>query len=61
MKSYNPDPDLPDDVSINQVRLRPSTKSALLAAVLKTVGDVRKSSDPVLESRTELSHACEMN
>jgi hypothetical protein len=36
MKSYNPDPDLPDDVSIDQVRLPPRIK-ALVAAGLKTV------------------------
>jgi len=50
MTSYYPDPNLPDDVSINQVRLRPSTKRALIAAGLKTVGDVRKTSDAVLLS-----------
>ena len=50
MTSHDPDPNLPDDVSINQVRLRPSTKRALIAAGLKTVGDVRKTSDAVLFS-----------
>jgi len=50
MTSYNPDPNLPDDVSIDQVRLRPSIKRALVAAGLKTVGDVRKTSDVVLLS-----------
>jgi hypothetical protein len=50
MKSYNPGPNLPDDVSIVQVRLRPSTRRALVAAGLKTVGDVRKTSDLVLLS-----------
>jgi DNA-directed RNA polymerase alpha subunit len=50
MTSYDPDPNLPDGVSIDQVRLRPSTKRALVAAGLKTVGDVRKTSDAVLLS-----------
>jgi DNA-directed RNA polymerase alpha subunit len=48
MTSYDPDPDLPDDVSIDKVRLPPRIKWALLAAGLKTVGDVRKTSDATL-------------
>ena len=50
MTSYDPEPNLPDGVSIDQVRLRPSIKRALVAAGLKTVGDVRKTSDVVLLS-----------
>jgi DNA-directed RNA polymerase alpha subunit len=50
MKSYNPDPNLPDDLSIDQVRLRPGVKRALVAAGLKTIGDVRKTSDAMLSS-----------
>jgi DNA-directed RNA polymerase alpha subunit len=50
MESYDPDPNLPDDVSIGQVRLPPSIKRALAAAGLKTVGDVRKTSDAMLLS-----------
>src|ERR1035437_9340239 len=42
MTSYDPDPNLPDDVSIGKVRLPPSIKRAMAAAGLKTVGDVRK-------------------
>jgi DNA-directed RNA polymerase alpha subunit len=69
MKSYNPDPNLPDDVSIDQVRFPHRIKWALVAAGLKTIGDVRKSSDAVLLSiqslgwksvtrlRNELGHA----
>jgi DNA-directed RNA polymerase alpha subunit len=69
MKSYNPDPNLPDDLSIHQVRLRPGIKRALAAAGLKTIGDVRKTSDAMLFSiqslgwksvarlRIELGHA----
>jgi hypothetical protein len=44
----DPHPHLPDDTSINQVKLLPSLKRALIAAGLKTVGDVRKTSDPML-------------
>jgi hypothetical protein len=50
MTSCDPDPNLPDDVSIGQVRLPPSIKRALVAAGLKTVGDVRKTSDAMLLS-----------
>jgi DNA-directed RNA polymerase alpha subunit len=48
--NYVPDPDLPDDASIDQVRLPPRIKRALLAAGLKSVGDVRKASDAMLLS-----------
>jgi DNA-directed RNA polymerase alpha subunit len=50
MKSYNPDPNLPDDLSIDRVRFPLRIKWALVAAGLKTIGDVRKSSDAVLLS-----------
>ena len=50
MKSYNPNPNLPDDLSIHHVRLRPGIKRALVAAGLKTIGDVRKTSDALLSS-----------
>jgi DNA-directed RNA polymerase alpha subunit len=50
MKKFNPDPNLPDDLSIHQVRLRPAIKRALAAAGLKTLGDVRKTSDAMLFS-----------
>jgi DNA-directed RNA polymerase alpha subunit len=50
MESYDPDPNLPDDVSIGQVRLPLGIKRALAAAGLKTVGDVRKTSDAMLLS-----------
>ena len=61
MRSYDPDPNLPDDVSIDQVRLPHRIKRALAAAGLKTVGDVRKASDAVLLSiqnlgRSSLTH-----
>jgi DNA-directed RNA polymerase alpha subunit len=50
MTSYDPDPNLPDNVSIDQVRLPPRIKRALVAAGLKTVGNVRMASDAVLLS-----------
>jgi Bacterial RNA polymerase, alpha chain C terminal domain len=57
MTSYNPDPNLPDHVSINQVGLPPRIKWALVAAGLKTVGDVRKTSDATLLSIQNLGHS----
>ena len=54
MTSYDPDPNLPDSVSIDLIRLRPSIKRTLLAAGFKTVGDVRKASDEVLLSIQKL-------
>jgi DNA-directed RNA polymerase alpha subunit len=50
MTKRDPGPNLPDGVPIDQVRLRPFIKRALAAAGLKTLGDVRKSSDAVLLS-----------
>jgi DNA-directed RNA polymerase alpha subunit len=41
---------LPDDASIHQIKLQPAIKRALIAAGLKTVGDVRRTSDPMLLS-----------
>jgi DNA-directed RNA polymerase alpha subunit len=50
MTSYDPDPNLPDYVSIDQVRFSHRIKWALVAAGLKTVGDVRNTSDATLLS-----------
>ena len=50
MSNYDPDPSLPDEVSIDQVRLQPFVRRALVAAGLTTIGDVRKTSDAVLLS-----------
>jgi DNA-directed RNA polymerase alpha subunit len=55
MTSYDPDPDLPDHVSIDKVQLPPRVKRALVAAGLKTVGDVRKTSDATLLSIQNLA------
>jgi DNA-directed RNA polymerase alpha subunit len=57
MTSYYPDPKLLDDVSIDQVRLLPSIKRALVAAGLGTVGDVRKTSDAMLLSFQNLGQS----
>jgi DNA-directed RNA polymerase alpha subunit len=57
MKSYDPDPNLPDYVSIDRVRFPPRVKRALVAAGLKTVGDVRKTSDTMLSSSQKLGNA----
>jgi DNA-directed RNA polymerase alpha subunit len=65
MKSYDPDPNLPDDVSIDLVRFPHRIKWALVAAGLKTVGDVRGTSDSTLLGTQNLGQisvsACEMN
>jgi DNA-directed RNA polymerase alpha subunit len=57
MTSYDPDPNLPDDISIGEVRLPPTIKRALAAAGLKTVGDVRKTSDAMLLSIQKLGRS----
>jgi DNA-directed RNA polymerase alpha subunit len=57
MTSYYPDPNLQDDVPIDQVRLLPSIKMALLVAGLKTVGDVRNTSDAMLLSFQNLGQS----
>ena len=57
MTSYDPDPNLPDDISIGEVRLPPSIKRALAAAGLETVGDVRKTSDAMLLSIQNLGQS----
>jgi DNA-directed RNA polymerase alpha subunit len=54
MASHDPDPSLPDDLSIDKVRLPPRIKWTLVAAGLKTVGDVRKTSDATLLSIQKL-------
>jgi DNA-directed RNA polymerase alpha subunit len=43
-----PTPELPDDMLLDQVRLSPRMKNALGAGGLKTVGEVRESSDAIL-------------
>jgi DNA-directed RNA polymerase alpha subunit len=48
--NQDPDRKLPDDASILQIKLQPAIKRALIAAGLKTVGDVRRTSDQMLLS-----------
>ena len=54
----DPTPELPDDTPIENVQMPTRIRNALAAAGLKTVGDVRKTSDETLlclpESRTKL-------
>jgi DNA-directed RNA polymerase alpha subunit len=57
MTSFDPYPNLLDDVSVDQVRLLPSIKKALVAAGLETVGDVRKTSDAMLLSFKNLGQS----
>jgi DNA-directed RNA polymerase alpha subunit len=57
MTNYDPDPNLPDDISIGEVRLPPSIKRALAAAGLKTIGDVRKTSNAMLLSIQNLGQS----
>jgi DNA-directed RNA polymerase alpha subunit len=57
MTSYDPDPNLPDYASIDQVRFPPRIKWALVAAGLKTVGDVRNTSDATLLSIQNLGQS----
>lgn len=57
MTERDPGPNLPDDVSIDQVRLPHRIERALAAAGLKTVGDVRKASDAVLLSIRNLGQS----
>jgi DNA-directed RNA polymerase alpha subunit len=57
MTSYDPHPNLLDDVSIDQVRLPTSIKRALVAAGLTSVGDIRKTSDAMLLSFQNLGQS----
>jgi hypothetical protein len=46
----NPNPELPDNIQIDQVQFPTSIRNALNAAGLRTVGEVRESSDAALVS-----------
>jgi DNA-directed RNA polymerase alpha subunit len=49
----DPSPELPDDMPINAVELPAKMKDALVAAGLKTVGDIREKPDAeILEIET---------
>jgi hypothetical protein len=48
MSELEPTPELPDDTPIREVRFPTRMKDALFAAGLKTVGEVRETSDKAL-------------
>jgi DNA-directed RNA polymerase alpha subunit len=50
----DPTPELPDDTLIGDVRFATRIRNALNAAGLKTVGDVRETSDEILLSFQDL-------
>jgi hypothetical protein len=50
----HPKPELPDDIPIDQVEFPTRIRNALNAAGLKTVGEVRESSDETLLSLPDL-------
>jgi DNA-directed RNA polymerase alpha subunit len=51
---FDPTPELPDDVPISQVELPARIRNVLVAAGLKTVGEVRETSDEILLSFQDL-------
>jgi DNA-directed RNA polymerase alpha subunit len=50
----NPNPELPDNIQIDQVQFSTRIRNALNAAGLRTVGEVRESSDAALASLQNL-------
>jgi len=52
----DPTPELPDDTMIQDVRFATRIRNALNAAGLKTVGEVRETSDATLLSLQDLGH-----
>jgi DNA-directed RNA polymerase alpha subunit len=50
----DPTPELPDDMPISQVELPARIRNVLAAAGLKTVGEVRETSDEILLSFQDL-------
>jgi DNA-directed RNA polymerase alpha subunit len=62
---FDPTPELPDDVPISQVELPARIRNVLVAAGLKTVGEVRETSDEILLSfqdigKTSVAHLREI-
>jgi DNA-directed RNA polymerase alpha subunit len=53
----DPTPELPDDTMIQDVRFATRIRNALNAAGLKTVGEVRETSDATLLSLQDLGHS----
>jgi len=61
----DPTPELPDDMPISQVELPTRIRKVLAAAGLKTVGEVRETSDEILLSfqdlgKTSIAHLREL-
>jgi DNA-directed RNA polymerase alpha subunit len=52
--SFDPTPELPDDTPMDHVRLATRITNALNAAGIKTVGEVRETSDETLLSLQNL-------
>jgi hypothetical protein len=57
MSELEPTPELPDDTPTREVRFPTPIKSALFAAGLKTVGQVREMSDEALLSLPDFGKA----
>jgi hypothetical protein len=57
MSELEPTPELPDNMSIREVRFPTRIKNALFAAGLKSVGEVREISDVALLSLPDLERA----
>jgi len=53
----DPTPELPDDTPIDKVEFPPRIQNVLTAAGLKTVGEVRETSDEILRSFQDLGKA----
>jgi DNA-directed RNA polymerase alpha subunit len=57
MSELEPTPELPDNMSIREVRFPPRIKNALFGAGLKTVGEVREMPDETLLSFPDFGKA----
>lgn len=57
MIDLDPTPELPDDTPIERVQLPTRIRTVLVAAGLKTAGDVRETSDEILLSFQDLGKA----
>jgi DNA-directed RNA polymerase alpha subunit len=53
----DPTPELPDDTPIERVRFPTRVRNVLTAAGLKTVGEVRETSDEILMSFQNFGHS----
>jgi DNA-directed RNA polymerase alpha subunit len=57
MSELEPAPELPDDTPIREIHLPTRIKDALIAAGMKTVGEVRETSDQALLSLPDIGNA----